>query len=108
MIVEDQAYGLKLLAAPTLNLAFRNRKTGTRPWGLSFKFSPLDMRVEALTRNRELAAGFDFQISKANAKHPLLLTLDYALTNYDFPSGGATPNREGEFRSLSAGLALRW
>jgi hypothetical protein len=108
MIVEDQAYGLKLLAAPTLSLAFRNRKPGTRPWGLSFKFSPLDMSVEALTQNRELAAGFDFQISKANAKRPLLLTLDYAITNYDLPSGTATQNREGEFRSLSAGLALRW
>ncbi len=108
MLVDEEAYGISLLATPMVHLSFRNRKNGTRPWGLSFKLSPLSSELNAVIDNRELAAGFDFQLSSLRAKRPLIFHLDYATTSFDLPTGSGSETRAGTFESVSCGLAIRW
>jgi len=108
MLVKDNQYGLQLLAAPTLSFSLRNRKSGTRSWGIGLKFSPLEATLAAFSSNRELAIGFDFQLNSARAKRPLSLNIDYSSTLFNLPTDNNGQLRDGDFSSLSAGLALQW
>ena len=107
MSVPKNTYGIGLLAAPLCYISIKNRKSGRRPWSIYVKLTPTAADFDIISKNRELALGGDFMLSRPQAKRPLVLTLDIAETLHS-KALSSTIDQSFSLLSASLGLLIRW